>query len=220
MNHHNHAKGTNCEGLFRSAYENRYTWPADFSGYKGSCKWTNGNDFCQGSFLIDEALKASVKDIENESIAKSIHSQLWEVSIHRVFRTFEQVHGQNTFTLGDTNEVGTEVLVGGKNEGDKYSINNNIITMVNRNIHGKLIVIYTKKIKETGAGYLSINYTSQYFDTISKNPLKGKSHFFDEFKPLSEGGPWVLTKREIETKEFESGEAKKDTFIFSDLMKI
>ena len=60
-----------------------------------------------GVELIGADLKAEVDGIENEEILKAVNSQLWEVAIHRVRRSFEQTHGENTFTAGDTNDVGT-----------------------------------------------------------------------------------------------------------------
>ena len=100
----------NCENLFKAAYENRYTWEHDFSGYKGECTWSDGKRVKKGFFNLSKDLKASVKDISDENIHKAISSQLWEVAIHRVRRSFEQTHGENTFTLGDENEVGKEIL--------------------------------------------------------------------------------------------------------------
>ena len=114
--------GEDCTHLFKSAYENRYTWESDFSGYEGRCSWTDGERELKGRFCLGKDLKATVKEVDNEEIHKAISSQLWEVAIHRVRRSFEQTHGKNTFTFGDTNEIGSEVIVGGKNEGDKYHI--------------------------------------------------------------------------------------------------
>ena len=106
----NEFKGADCTHLFKAAYENRYTWEPDFSGYKGRCSWTDGKTEIKGIFSLGQDLKAIVKEIDNENIKKAISSQLWEVAIHRVKRSFEQTHGKNTFTLGDTNKIGSEVI--------------------------------------------------------------------------------------------------------------
>ena len=150
-----------CTEQFQAAYENRYTWEPTFSGYKGTCEWTNGNTNEKGSFFLGKALKASVSNITDESIQKAISSQLWEVAIHRVRRSFEQTHGQNTFTSGDTNKIGMEVLVGGKNKGDKYRIKDNVVTMVYRHIHGSLIVLESQEGIRTGYGFLSMRSAGQ-----------------------------------------------------------
>ena len=187
----NEVQGTNSTELFKAAYENRYTWESDFPGYEGSCSWTDGRREIKGTFSLGKDLKAIVKEIDDEKINKAISSQLWEVAIHRVRRSFEQTHGKNTFTFGDTNEIGSEIIVGGKNKGDKYRVKENIVTMVYRHIHGNLIVIITTDVTHTGNGYLSKSYSSQYLDPISKKDLQGRNFYTDEFLPLEKGGPWV-----------------------------
>ena len=216
----NEVKGSNCTQLFKSAYENRYTWDSDFLGYEGSCSWEDGKREIKGTFSLGKDLKATVNEIDDEQIKKAISSQLWEVAIHRVRRSFEQTHGKNTFTLGDTNEIGSEIIVCGKNEGDKYRVKNNIVTMVYRHIHGNLIVILTKDVTHTGNGYLSKNYSSQYFDPISKKDLKGKSFYKDDFIPLFKGGPWVLASRSIHQESLEGSILNKQTFSFSELKSL
>ena len=209
--------GADCTHLFKSAYENRYTWESDFSGYQGRCSWTDGEREQIGSFCLGQDLKATISQIDDEEIHKAISSQLWEVAIHRVKRSFEQTHGNNTFTFGDTNEIGSEVIVGGKNVGDKYRVKNDVVTMVKRHIHGNLIVIITEEVTHTGNGYLSKRYSSQYLDPISNEELKGKSFFNDEFIPLYDGGPWVLSSRSIHQKSSEGCVINKQKFSFSEL---
>ena len=106
--------GCDLRDTFQKAYENRYTWTPGFSGYRGRCLWTQGDQTVTGTFEIGADLKAKVEGIDNEEILKAVHSQLWEVAIHRVRRSFEQTHSDNTFTAGETDAVGTEVIVGGK----------------------------------------------------------------------------------------------------------
>ncbi len=216
----NEVKGDDCTYLFKAAYENRYTWESNFSGYEGSCSWTDGEREVKGTFCLGEDLKATVKDIEEEQIHKAISSQLWEVAIHRVRRSFNQTHGKNTFTLGETNEIGSEIIVGGKNEGDKYRVKDNIVTMVYRHIHGNLIVILTKDVTLTGNGYLSKRYSSQYLDPVSKKDIKGKSFYTDHFQPICKGGPWALTSRSIHQESFEGSISSKQVFSFSELRSL
>ena len=215
----NQFMGVDCTHLFKSAYENRYTWGSDFLGYKGNCSWTDGKREIKGSFCLGHDLKATVTEIEDEEIHKAIYSQLWEVAIHRVRRSFEQTHSKNTFSFGDTNEIGSEILVGGKNEGDKYRVKNNVITMVYRHIHGNLIIIVTKEVTHTGHGYLSKSYSSQYLDPISKKDLKEKSFYKDAFIPLFKGGPWVLSSRSIHQESSEGSIINKQVFSFSELKR-
>ena len=212
-------KGSDCTKEFRAAYENRYTWEIPFCGYKGNCSWAKDEGFIEGSFTVGTDLKLDVFGVDDEIAKKAFLSQLWEVSIHRVRRPFEQTHGQNTFTAGEENEFGLEVLVGGKNKGDKYHIKDDVVTMVYRNIHGSLINIFTHEIVQTGNGYLSKRYSSQYLDPVTKKPLRKKNIFTDEFFPLDSGGPWVLGKRSIETEGDDKSVLSKELFIFSNLAR-
>jgi len=122
--------------------------------------------------------------------------------------------------LGDTNEMGLEIIVGGKNKGDKYRVKNNVVTMVYRHIHGNLIVIFTQDVTHTGNGYLSKSYTSQYLDPISKEDLKSKSFYKDDFIPLYKGGPWVLSSRSIYQESLEGDTLNKEVFSFSELKSL
>ncbi|NQV09635.1 MAG: DUF3386 domain-containing protein [Cyanobacteria bacterium] len=216
------APGTDLRELFQAAYQNRYTWEPGFGGYSGRCVWEQDGQRAEGRFTVGADLKANVEGIDDESISKAVGSQLWEVCIHRVRRSFEQTHGANTFTAGDTNEVGVEVIVGGKNSGDRYRIANDVVTMVHRHIHGTLVTIFTGSTTDTGAGYLSRSYTSLYSDPASGAAKGGKSTFTDTFVPLGGQGPWVLSERVIATEAFsgadgESQPASRQTFRFEEL---
>jgi len=64
------------------------------------------------------------------------------VCIHRVKREFESVHSENIFNLIKNSESGIEMIVSGKNKGDRYRVKNNCINMVYRKIHGIIIEIF------------------------------------------------------------------------------
>lgn len=212
--------GSDLREVFRRAYENRYTWEPGFSGYKGRCIWQQDDQRVEGRFEIGADLKAKVEGIEDEQVLKAINSQLWEVAIHRVRRSFEQTHGENTFTAGDTDAVGTEVLVGGKGEGDRYRIKGDVVTMVHRHIHGTVVTIFTTEVTDTGSGYLSHTYTSQYADPASGEARGGRSSFKDTFVALPGDGPWVLQERVIDTEAHGETPAGSQTFRFEDLQAL
>ena len=211
------APGSDCTAAFRAAYQNRYTWEPGFGGYQGTCAWEQDDKRVQGSFTVGADLKASVEGIDDEAIHKAIASQLWEVAIHRVRRSFEQTHGENTFMAGDTDAVGTEVIVGGKNTGDRYRIKDDVVTMVHRHIHGTVVTIFTTSVTHTGNGYLSKSYSSQYADPATGEAKGGKSSFTDAFVPLTDGGPWVLSERVIETEASGDNPAGLQVFRFEAL---
>ncbi|MEA5423780.1 DUF3386 domain-containing protein [Synechococcus sp. CCY9202] len=212
------APGSDCTAAFRAAYENRYTWDPGFGGYRGRCVWEQGERRLEGSFTVGADLKATVEGFDDEEVHKAVASQLWEVAIHRVRRSFEQTHGANTFTAGDTDAVGTEVIVGGKGEGDRYRIKDRVVTMVHRHIHGTVVTIFTESTTDTGHGYLSHQYTSQYSDPATGALRGGLSRFTDTFVPLTEAGPWVLGERVIETDS--EGDSGRQSFRFEDLQPL
>ena len=211
-------KGSNCEKEFRAAYENRYTWEPSFKGYSGNCLFEKDNDLFEGSFSFNTDLKIKLEGIDNEIIKKSIQSQLVEVAIHRVRRPFEKVHGENTFEVGDIDKTGIEVIVGGKNNGDKYRISKNIVTMVYRHIHSNLILIFTNEVTNTKDGYLSKTYTSEYLDPTLKIKLSPKRMFTDQFIPLNQDGTFVLSQRVIETETFNGKPSSKERYSFFNLL--
>ena len=214
------APGSDCTAAFRAAYENRYTWDPGFGGYKGTCIWEQEQQRVEGRFTVGSDLKATVEGVDEPDINKAIASQLWEVAIHRVRRSFEQTHGENTFTAGTTDAVGTEVIVGGKNAGDRYRIKDDVVTMVHRHIHGTVVTIFTESTTDTGNGYLSKSYSSQYADPATGEAKGGKSRFTDTFVPLSDGGPWVLSERIIETEAHGETPAGRQVFRFVDLQAL
>ena len=211
------SEGSDCTKQFREAYENRYTWDSNFPGYEGNCSWSNGKTSLKGNFLLDKNLKATVKGFVDPSISKAVESQLWEVSIHRVNRPFEQVHGSNTFKFGDLKDAGIEVIVGGKNKGDRYRIKDNVITMVSRNIHGKLIKVLTKEVFHTDRGYLSKIYTSQFFESGTREKIQGENIFNDKFEPLDKLGTWALSERSIKSKDIKGEFSKIEIFSFYEM---
>ncbi|MEY3735765.1 MAG: hypothetical protein RLZZ624_824 [Cyanobacteriota bacterium] len=211
--------GSDCTNAFRAAYENRYTWEPGFGGYQGLCLWQQGERTVEGRFQVGADLKATVEGIEDEEIHKAIASQLWEVAIHRVRRPFEQTHGANTFTAGDETPEGLEVIVGGKNSGDRYKIAGNVVTMVHRHIHGTVVTIHTLAVTDTGHGYLSQRYSSRYSDPATGAPRGDQQLFSDTFVPLADAGPWVLAERVIESEGEKGGEkgGEQQSFRFLDL---
>ena len=211
------APGTDLREAFRAAYENRYTWEPGFGGYRGRCVWEQDGRRLEGTFQVGADLKAVVEGLSDEEVHKAVASQLWEVAIHRVRRPFDQTHGANTFTAGDTDAVGTEVIMGGKAEGDRYRIKDNVVTMVHRHIHGTVVTIFTESTTDTGSGYLSHSYTSRYSDPATGEARGGTSRFTDTFVPLAGVGPWVLSERVVETVAHGDTPAARQVFRFEDL---
>jgi hypothetical protein len=203
-----------AQELFRAAYQNRYTWDENFPGYSADITYKYDGQVFTGKVRIDANLKWEVLQIEDPVAKKAIEGQVWEIAVHRVRRSFEQSHGENTFTYGETDETGAvEVFLGGKSAGDKYKVRNDVVTLVHRHIHGVVVTINTVSIYETGAGYLSNTYDAVYHDPQTGIQKGGRSEFTDEYEKV--GNYYILKRREIRTET--DGNLSVQEFIFSHL---
>ena len=206
----------NCKELFKKAYEKRYTWTNDFSGYKGKCIFSVNRDEYEGNFVLGKDFKPEIHNIDDQKIVKSISSQLFEVSIHRVKRKFDEIHSKNNFNLVNDSDSGIEMIVSGKNEGDKYRVNNNCINMVYRKIHGIIIEIFVQEFFDTGSGLLSKKYTSQQIDPNSLKASSLKLEYEDRFINIGSGDTWLLNSRFIKYCN-KNQEEETQKFAFEDL---
>ncbi|MGB7414101.1 MAG: DUF3386 domain-containing protein [Thermosynechococcaceae cyanobacterium] len=203
-----------AQDLFRACYENRYTWDQNFPGYTADVLYKAGEQEIAGQVRIGADLKLEVNGVDDEDAKKAIHGQLFEMSIHRVRRSFEETHGKNSFTVGETKANGAvEILMGGKAEGDKYEIKDQEVTMVHRHIHGVVVTIHTYSSHNTGEGYLSHEYDSVYHDPKSGAQKGGKSNFVDEYQQV--GSYFVLSRRAIETES--EGQTTSQEFCFTNI---
>ena len=209
-------KEINCKDIFQKAYENRYTWKSKFNGYSGKCIYLINKNIHKGNFVLGKDFKPHIQNIEDEKIVKSIASQLFEVSIHRVKREFQSVHSENNFNLIKSSEFGIEMCVSGKNEGDKYRVKNNCINMVYRKIHGTIIEIFVEEFFDTGIGYLSKKYSSQQINPDTLKSSSQKLEYEDEFINIGKEDLWLLTSRKV--KYFNHNkEEETQKFVFEDL---
>lgn len=202
----------NARALFQAAYENRYTWDQNFPGYTADVTYRVGDQTYTGTCRINADLTFDVSNVDDEDGKKAIHGQVWEIAVHRVRKPFEEVHGKNTFTLGETDETGAvEILMGGKAEGDRYKVRNNEVSLVHRHIHGVVVTINTFSSHDTGNGYLSHRYDSIYSDPKTGAVKGGKSEFEDNYEKI--GNYYILTSRVIRTEE--NGKVVTSEFAFS-----
>jgi hypothetical protein len=205
---------TSARDFFRAAYENRYTWDHNFPGYTADVTYKKDDQVVTGKVRVNPDMKAEVFDVEDEDAKQAIHSQLWETAIHRVRRSFEDTHGKNTFSFGDTDETGAvELLMGGKAEGDRYKVRDNEVTHVHRHIHGVVVTINTFSSHNTGEGYLSHRYDSVYHDPKTGEQKGGKSVFEDNYEKV--GDYVILTQRIIRTET--DGKESVQEFNFSNI---
>tara|TARA_B100000963_G_scaffold340522_1_gene339302 strand:+ start:154 stop:801 length:648 start_codon:yes stop_codon:yes gene_type:complete len=209
----------NCKEIFEEAYNNRYTWPTTFNGYSGKCIFVENQKSIEGDFILDSTLKPKIINISDNNIVKGISSQLFEVAIHRVKREFNVVHKNNDFTFLGESEKGLEIKVIGKNEGDKYIVQEKKINMVFRKIHGVIIEIFVDEFIETEDGYLSTKYTSQQLEIEQLTPKSKKYEYEDNFVSLGINNIWVLESRNIKYLDSYNNE-NHIKYIFKDLYAI
>ena len=209
-------KEINCKELFQKAYEKRYTWKFEFSGYEGKCICSANNESYEGRFLLGKDFKPIIQNIDDKEIVRSISSQLFEVSIHRVKREFEEIHSKNNFTLTKDSSSGIEMIVSGKSEGDKYRVKNNCINMVYRKIHGIIIEIFVQEFFDTGNGFLSKKYTSQQIDPITFKAKSLKLEYEDKFINIGSQDIWLLNSRFIKYIN-KNQEEETQKFFFEDI---
>ena len=206
----------NCKQIFQNAYEKRYTWKNDFNGYKGKCIFFINKNIHEGEFLLGKAFKPNIQNIEDEKIVKSISSQLFEVCLHRVKREFKSVHSENNFNLLKNSDRGIEMIVSGKNQGDKYRVKNDCINMVYRKIHGTIIEIFVEEFLNTGVGSLSKKYSSQSIDPDTLKTKSQKLEYEDEFTNIGEEDHWILNSRTIKYLN-QNQEEETQKFLFEEL---
>ena len=189
-----------CKKIFQKAYENRYTWPENFNGFKGNCIFNDNEEKYYGSFIVGKNFQPQIQNLEEKEVVKKISTQLFEVVIHRVKKSFQELHSKNQFNFLGKSEDGIEIQVSGKNVGDKYRVKDGNINMVFRKIHGTIIEIFVEEFFDTGNGVLSCKYSSQQLDVISHTPKTQKYKYLDSFINIQNTDLWVLESRTIHYK--------------------
>ncbi|MGJ5673873.1 MAG: DUF3386 domain-containing protein [Nostochopsis sp.] len=203
-----------AQELFRAAYENRYTWDKNFPGYSADITYKQDNQVFTGKIRVNANLKAEVFEVEDEQAKQAIHNQAWEIAVHRIRRSFQETHGTNTFSYGDTDKTGAvEIILGGKSTGDKYKVRNNIVSLVHRHIHGVVVTINTFGIHETEEGYLPHTYDSVYHDPQTGEQKGGRSEFDDQYEKV--GNYLIMNRRFISTDT--KNQPSTQEFIFSNI---
>jgi hypothetical protein len=63
---------TTAQDIFRTAYENRYTWDSQFPGYRADLTLKQGDEVFQGKILVNADFTVEVTGFEDETV-KEIH---------------------------------------------------------------------------------------------------------------------------------------------------
>ncbi len=92
--------------LFRSAYQNRYTWNSEFPGYTAIVEIKQGEENYKGRIRLNPDLSVEVTGIDNKDARQAVENQLAMIAVHRRQVPFEIAHKNSTFKLGATDRTG------------------------------------------------------------------------------------------------------------------
>ncbi|URD50466.1 DUF3386 domain-containing protein [Chroococcidiopsis sp. CCNUC1] len=204
---------TSARDLFKTAYENRYTWDENFPGYSADVQLTQGNEVYTGRIRINRDLSVEVTGIEDEKVQESVYTQLRDIVTHRKRSQFEQSHGKNEFSLGKLDDSGAvEILVKGDAMGSNYKVRGTEICQVSRVMGRMAFVIDTHDSLDTGGGYVASRY-----DAVFRNPQTNEVIKVLKFQDFYEkfGDYYVMTKQTVE--DYQQQERIKTEFNFSNV---
>ncbi|MGD1851544.1 MAG: DUF3386 domain-containing protein [Cyanophyceae cyanobacterium] len=164
---------TDARALFRAAFESRYTWGNDFPGYSADVELRQGDEVFQGKVAIAPDFSTRVEGVDNPEVAKTLEIQLRDIVTHRRSATFEKVHRENQFALGDTDETGAvEIKVSGKSMGAGYKVRDNEICHESRAVGPKHFENDTRQTLDTGKGYVPTTTDAAFYKKDSGDLIK------------------------------------------------
>lgn len=204
---------TSARELFRTAYENRYTWDNNFPGYSADIQLQQGDEVYTGKICINRDLSVEVTGIEDEQVQESIYTQLRDIVTHRKRSEFENSHGKNEFNFGKTDETNAvEILVKGDAMGSNYKVRGTEICQVSRVMGRMAFVIDTYETLDAGEGYIATRY-----DAVFRNPQTDEVTRVLKFEDTYEkvGNYYVMTKQVIHA--YAQGERTTTEFNFSNV---
>lgn len=204
---------TSARELFQAAYENRYTWDANFPGYSADVELQQGDEVYTGKIRINRDLSVEVTGIDNEEVQQSVYTQMRDVVTHRKRSTFDQSHGKNEFSLGEQDSTGAvEILVKGDSMGSNYKIRGTEICQVSRVMGRMAFVIDTHESLDTGEGYVSSRYDA-VFRNPQTNEITNELEFEDTYEKV--GDYYLMTHQVVRSRS--SGQETMTEFNFSNV---
>ncbi|MGL5083232.1 MAG: DUF3386 domain-containing protein [Microcoleaceae cyanobacterium] len=206
-------ESNNARDLFQTAYEHRYTWDTNFPGYSADIELKQGDEVYNGHIRINPDLTVEVMGIDNEEVQQSVYTQLRDIVTHRKRSSFENSHGKNTFSLGETDETGAvEILVSGDSMGSNYKIRGKQICLVSRVMGRMAFVINTRESLDTGEGFAASHYDA-VFRNPQTNEIIRELDFEDIFEKI--GDYYVMTRQVVQATE--QGKATTTEFNYSNV---
>ncbi|MEM9771266.1 MAG: DUF3386 domain-containing protein [Cyanobacteria bacterium P01_D01_bin.73] len=190
---------TDARALFRAAFENRYTWGANFPGYSADIELRQGDEVFKGKVAIASDFSVSVDGVDNKDVVKTLEIQLRDIVTHRRSSTFEKVHSENQFAIGDTDETGAvEIKVSGKSMGSGYKVRSGEICHVSRTVGPMRFEIDTRKTLDTGSGYVPTTTDASFYKKDSGDLIKEIS-YEDSYEKI--GDYYLMVHQTLRVKE-------------------
>lgn len=200
--------------IFKTAYENRYTWDENFPGYTTNLTLKQGNELYSANIKVNPDFTIEVTGIDDDKVLGSVNHQMWDLVTHRKRSSFEKTHGKNKFILGATDESGAvEILVEGESMGSHYHVRGDIISQVYRVMGPMAFTIHTHETLNTGSGYVATEYQAIFRDSKT-NELKAQREIKETYDKF--GDYYLPTCQIIESIEPE-GQAIITEFHFSNI---
>jgi hypothetical protein len=167
--------------IFRTAYENRYTWDANFPGYTTNLKLKQGDEVYEATVCVKNDFSVEITGIEAEKVRESLYHHMRDIITHRKRSSFEATHGKNSFSLGEKDATeAVEILVQGDAMGSNYKVRGKEICQVRRVMGAMAFTIETIESLDTGEGYISIGYRATFCDAQT-DEIKGKREFQESY---------------------------------------
>ncbi|WP_448570306.1 DUF3386 domain-containing protein [Trichothermofontia sp.] len=200
--------------VFRAAYENRYTWDTDFPGFRADVTLTQGDTTHHGQVQVNPDFTIAVSGITAEDIKANLEARLRDLVTHRRRSSFEQAHGKNTFSFGQTEADGTvEILVQGEAMGSHYRVRDRQIVLVHRVMGQMAFTINHHASLQTPQGYAATRYDAVFSHPETQKVLRLAS-FEDTYEPVD--GYYLMTRQVVHTQE-PGQDPTSITFAFSNI---
>jgi hypothetical protein len=175
-----------AQELFRTAYENRYTWDANFPGYRADLALSQGDETYHAQILVNPDLTVEVTGLEDETVKETVYNQLRDIVTHRKRSSFEKAHGKNSFALGETDPTGAvEIWVTGDAMGSNYKVRGSEICQVSRVMGPMAFTIHTEESLKTETGYIATGYHA-IFRNAKTQELQGKRNFHETYEKVGD----------------------------------
>jgi hypothetical protein len=205
--------------ILKDAYNNRYVWDDKFSGYTADVSAIYNNQEDKGSIEINSQLQVKVKNVENSEIADLIRGQVMMEINHRQNIPYEQLHGQNTLIVKNSeSEIASIEEKEKGNDIASYKIKDQEILQVHRVVPNNVAVtVDTLKTFKTSEGYLASEYLST-LKNISTNELIQEAYSIDDHEKIGEF--YLLSSRRIYLSKAPDKNSQADISIKFDNFKL